>query len=75
MSSSDVVRCGRCGECCYVLPAGFLSEMQLFCTKFDNMEVDAEDGCTFGSDGEPFQSVQNYGVYLSTHPSNGYGSW
>lgn len=75
MSSSDVVRCGNCGECSYVLPAGFLSERQLFCTRFDNMEVDADDGCTFGSDGEPFQSVQNYGVYLSAHPSNGYEAW
>lgn len=54
-----------------MLPAGFLSERQLFCTKFDNMEVDAEDGCTFGFHGEPFQSAPDYDVYLSGHPSDG----
>ena len=71
MSSSSVIRCGRCGECSYVLPAGFLSERRLFCTRFDNMEVLEHDGCTFGSPGEPYQSPPDYDVYLSGHPSDG----
>lgn len=66
----ETVECGACGMCAYVLPPGFTSVPEYYCTQFE-AEVEQDDGCTFGSPGEPYQSPPDYDVYLSGHPSDG----
>lgn len=63
----EVVRCSGCSECSKVTPCGFASVPYLFCTSF-GQEVDADDGCTFGSGGSPTVGVVAHDVYLAAHP-------
>ena len=47
-----IVICARCSLAASRLPAGFTSVPVLHCTEMGS-DVDADDGCTFGSRGEP----------------------
>ena len=48
---SEVVRCSKCGNRVVAYPVGFESKCRLHCSRF-YMEVDDNDGCTFGHVGE-----------------------
>ena len=65
-----MVRCSTCGMCAYVLPPGFVSVPELHCTTFGDMAVDHDDGCTFGTKGEPFQATEGIEVSLDLHPAD-----
>lgn len=72
--SKRVTRCRSCSMCAYVMPAGFVSEPALHCTRLGDMPVDGDDGCTFGDRGEPFQARSEAGVDLATSHRE-YGFW
>lgn len=56
-----VVRCARCSLCASWLPAGFTSTEHMRCTSFC-VDVEPEDGCTFGERGEPQRGFVPYDV-------------
>lgn len=67
----STVECWTCGRCAYVLPPGFTSVPEYYCTQF-NIEVEPDDACTMGCVGVPFQAVlDNDLVTLSSHPHDG----
>ena len=46
-----VVRCSVCSQCAEHLPLGFTSVPRLCCVQF-GIDVEYDDGCTFGELGE-----------------------
>lgn len=62
----DFTACGMCAECAVTLPAGFASRYERYCTRF-SMSVDALDGCTFGTPGEPQWGTRAPDVHINEH--------
>ena len=52
----EIIRCAACSRCARVLPAGFTSDYELYCIDGKD-NVDKDDGCTFGSPGEPMNGT------------------
>lgn len=61
-----VVRCPRCALCAAELPIGFTSVERLYCTERCRY-VDADDGCTLGSQGTPMTGTSAAPVILGGH--------
>lgn len=69
-SSKPVVRCRECGYRALLQEAGFTGQVKRFCLKFGSkdspMEVEPDDGCTFGELGEPTYIRLDYDVQLGS---------
>lgn len=52
----EIIRCAACSRCARVLPAGFTSDYELHCIDM-KVGVDEDDGCTFGTPGEPMNGT------------------
>lgn len=65
-----IIRCKKCGERVVYFGTGFTKERTILCTKFDQ-EVDPDDGCTFGSEGDPIHKPVRYNIIadISGHPA------
>ena len=62
-----VVRCVKCEKACVDLGVGFLSTPRLWCAYFD-FKVAKDDGCTFGTEGEPkYKVVRPVTVDIEKH--------
>lgn len=72
-----VTPCLGCSSCAEFTETGFTGSTRYFCTRFsdgsDQMEVEAGDGCTFGSPGERTKAATQYDVALGGDAAvNGY---
>ena len=67
-SSKPVVHCRECGYRALLQEVGFTGQVKRFCLRFgskdDPLEVEPNDGCTFGELGEPSYIRSNYDVQL-----------
>lgn len=59
----QVIRCSSCSMCARWRPAGFSANTYLVCTRFD-IDVDGDDGCTMGCEGEPIVGARPYDVTI-----------
>lgn len=72
MRGRPMVRCSACSLAATYTPAGFTSVPSLHCTRTGD-DVDASDGCTFGSRGAPSTASAPYEVDIAQHAAvNGY---
>lgn len=66
-------RVTRCGSCCMgavVTPIGFTSRETLVCTRMGGVEVEPDDGCTWGEKGPLGTASDHVDVDLSSTPPN-----
>ena len=58
--------CARCSDCRRVRAAGFTATDGLYCTVLGR-HVDGDDGCTFGTVGEPSRGVYPHGADIGQY--------
>lgn len=61
---NEVIACKGCAEGAWRYGCGFAAVPVLMCTKYGH-DVTADDGCTFGSKGEPGVAVTGYDVDIA----------
>ena len=60
-----VVRCAKCSSAAIKQGFGFTGESYMYCAKLDSL-IYPDDGCTFGSHGEPRTAVEDISVNIDS---------